>query len=67
MKLSGMVQKQLPPKSIRLHPDDLERSQEIAAKIDLSWHGYITRLIKWGNSQKPKHIKMIIEDQERVL
>jgi hypothetical protein len=67
MQSFGMVQKQRPPKSIRLHPEDFERSDELADKLNLTWHGWIVTLIRWSNKQKLKQIKMIaeIEDQER--
>ena len=61
-----MVQR--PPKSVRLSEQDEERSFEIADQLGLTWHGWITRLIRWSNERPIRQIKQILEteDQERI-
>jgi hypothetical protein len=59
--------KQRAPKSIRLTEQDEEQSQMLAGTLGLTWHGWMTRLIRWANEQPPKKIRKIAdyEDQER--
>jgi len=59
-------QKQASPKSLRLSPDELAKSAKVAESMELSWHGWVRRLIRWSNEQKPKKIKRIVEQQEKV-
>ena len=56
------------PKSIRLKEHDEQQSQMIAGTLGLTWHGWMIKLIRWSNEQKPKQIKLIadIDEQERV-
>jgi hypothetical protein len=56
---------QRPPRSIRLTAEDEKASMQAAEDEGLTWHGWVSQLIR-NALKKKQRIQHIIEDQERT-